>query len=105
MLDEKPVQTNPTCIFDVGCKKMLDEKFVLKQISSNTIQHDFFLFCEMLDEMGAVKRIQHHIQHFKIRMLDEMLEPFDKALSCVKILFRNFPVKFFIYYQLVIVNT
>ena len=46
-------------------------------IPSNII---FFFFYEMLDEIGAFKRIQHFVQHRKFRMLDEMLDPFKSAL-------------------------
>ena len=58
---------------------MLDEKFVLEQILSNIIQHDFFLFYEMLDEIAAFERIQHFVHHSKFRILDEMLDPFKSA--------------------------
>ena len=30
----------------------------------------------MLGEIGAFKRIQHFVQHNKLCMLDEMLDPF-----------------------------
>ena len=48
---------------------MLDEKFAMI----------FFFFYEMLDEIGAFKRIQYFVQHCKFRMLDERLDPLKSA--------------------------
>ena len=36
----------------------------------------FFLFYEMLNEIGAFKRIQYLVQHWKFCMLGKMLDPF-----------------------------
>ena len=48
-----------------------------------TIQHDFFFFYEMLDEIGAFKRIQHFFQHRKFQhcMLDEMFDLLNSAYN------------------------
>ena len=46
-------------------KNLVRNKFY--PTSSNTI---FFFFYEMLDEIGAFKRIQQFVQHHKFRMLD-----------------------------------
>lgn len=73
MLDPKPLSANPRYV--VACKNILDEKFVLKQF--NTIQHDFLN--EILDEIGAFKRIQHSVQHHKFRMLNQMFDLFKSA--------------------------
>ena len=83
MLDDKPfLLTNWTCIFGIECKKMLDEKkFGLVQISSSTIQHDFFFFYEILDEISALKRIQHFVQYCKFCMLNEMMGTLKSAFN------------------------
>ena len=61
---------------------MLDaKKCCMKILEQNTIQHDFLFFYEMLDEIGAFKRIQNFVQHRKFRMLDEMVDPFKSALT------------------------
>ena len=60
---------------------MLDGKFILEQISFNTIHHDFIFFYEMLYKIGAFKRIQHFVQYRKFRMLDEMLDAFESAFT------------------------
>ena len=41
----------------------------------------FFFLYEMLDEIGAFKRIQYVVQHCKFHMLDEMLDPFKSDLT------------------------
>ena len=48
-----------------------------------TIQHDLFFFYEMLDEIGAFKRIQHFFRHRKFQhcMLDEMFDLLNSAYN------------------------
>ena len=50
---------NPTRIFGAGCKKMLDEKLFWNKFHPTPSNMIFFLFLiyEMLDEIGAFKRI------------------------------------------------
>ena len=77
ILDEKPSQTDPTHNFRVGWEKMLDEKFDLDQISSNTIQHDFFL----LFKKCWMKLVLSNGPTFSSNtMLDENVGPFAPAL-------------------------
>ena len=40
-----------------------------------------FLFHEMLDEIDAFKQIKHFVQHRKVRILDEMLDPFKSIFT------------------------
>ena len=35
----------------------------------------------MLDEIGALKRIQHFVQHWEFHMLDKMLDPFNSVFT------------------------
>ena len=56
---------------------MLDEKFILEQISFNTIHHDFILLLRHVSTF----RIQHFVQYRKFRMLDEMLDVFKSAFT------------------------
>ena len=57
-------------------KNLLFNKF--HPTPSNII---FFFFYELLDEIGAFKRIQYFVQHCRFRMLDEMLVPLKSALT------------------------
>ena len=41
----------------------------------------FFFFYEMLDKIGALKRIQYFVQHRKFCMLNEMWDPFKSAIT------------------------
>ena len=45
----------------------------------------FFFFYEMLNKIGAFKRMQYFAQRCEFRMVDEMLEPFKSALRLLKL--------------------
>ena len=64
----------------LDARKYWMKNFFSKKFHPTPSNIIFFFFYEMLDEIGAFKRIQHFVQHRKFRMLDEMLDPFKSAL-------------------------
>ena len=54
---------------------MLDENWFWNKFHPTLSNMSFYLFYEMLDEIGAFKRIQDSVQHRKFHMLNEKSDP------------------------------
>ena len=76
---------NPTFFLVLDARKCWMKIFFWNKFRPTPSNMTFFFFYEMLNKIGAFKRMQYFAQRCEFRMVDEMLEPFKSALRLLKL--------------------